>query len=233
MPDLHFPFEDKRKVAYLLDWIKKNRPDRVVLLGDVLELHALSTHRKDPRWEDRLKEEVASGKRFLQRLRQAAPKAEITYIVGNHTRRWYIYFQNRAPAMRLLGIDIRDLLGVSELGIKWHDNDRKGVKVPIGQGRVAYCYHGDQFGSSKTPGGSAFAAASKLGHNVIMGHTHKLGLIASPVMGKDLFGIEAGCLVNMKHRVFDYGGLRPMWSHAFLVCDSEQTESPYPKIIRP
>lgn len=228
LPDIHVPFEDKRRVKAALDWAAANKPDRIVLLGDVLELHALSTHRQDPRWQDNLAKEVDSGRRFLERLRDAAPKAEITYIVGNHEARWYTYVQGRAPALRMLGVDLADWLDVDGLGVKWHDSDR-GVRIPTGQGQVFYAYHGDKAKrSSKYPGGVALGLAELLGQNVICGHTHKYGVLAGKCGQKTVFGIEAGCLINAKHRVFGYAGVRPTWTHSFLVADSEQDDSPLP-----
>lgn len=234
IPDCHVPFEDKGKVAFVLDWLTKHKADRIVLLGDVLELHALSTHRKDPRWEDQLYKELDAGRKFFEALRKAAPRSEITYIEGNHERRLRTYVQGRAPAMRLLGISIPDYLKLDGFGVKWHDNDRKGVRVPVGQGQVAYCYHGDQAKrSSKFPGGVAWGMAERLCHNVIIGHTHQAALMAGVRANRPIFAAEAGCLINARHKVFDYAGLTPQWTHAFLVCDSEQRESPYPQIIRP
>jgi predicted phosphodiesterase len=227
------PFEDKRRVRAALEWGRKNKPDRIVLLGDVLELHAVSTHRQDPRWIDRLECELDAGYEFLRQLREANPKAEITFIEGNHEKRLTTYVQGRAPAIRTLGANLPQALQLDELGIKWHDS-AKGVRIPTGQGQVFYAYHGDHVKrSSKFPAGVALGLAEQLGRNVICGHTHKYGVMAGKCGRKTVFGIEAGCLINAKHSIFGYAGPRPTWTHAFLVADSEQSDSPLPRPVFP
>lgn len=233
LPDLHIPFNDKRRTKHALDWGRKNKPERVVLLGDVLEMHALSTHRKDPTWEDRLDKEIAAGKQFLRDLRDACPKADITFIVGNHEARWDRQFQNRIPAARLLGIDLKDFLGVDGLGVRWHDDSYKGVRVPVGQGQVAYCYHGDSLRRANQTLGTAGTLAKQLGQNVICGHTHRVRNVFTRCGRKEVWGLEAGCLVNKTHKIFRYAGLVPEWTSAFLVADSERKDSPLPHIIFP
>lgn len=235
VPDLHVPFNDKRRTGKMLDWARKNKPGRVVLLGDVLEVHALSTHRKDPRWEDCLHKELAAGRKFLEELRAACPKSDITYIEGNHELRWRSHFQNRTPVMRLLGITIDSYLGLGDLGIRWHSGDRKrGVGVPCGQGKKVYCYHGHYPKmSGKISGNVAQALAAKRGHSVHIGHTHKVGGGFVNVGGKRLFGFEGGHLVNESHPVFEYGGVNPPWMSGFSVYDSERRDSCFPHFITP
>lgn len=232
LPDIHVPFEDKRKVKAALDWGRSSAPDRIVLLGDVMENHALSTHRKDPRWEDNLDKEIKATRKFLEQLRDANPKADITYIVGNHEARWYNQIQGRIPALRLLGVDLRTYLGVDDLGLRWHDDAYKGVRVPVGQGQVAYCYHGDQVQKPQARLGVAASLAKTLGQNVICGHTHKHKVTWTRVGQREVFGLEAGNLVNAKHKVFRYAGRVPEWTAGFLVADSTRRDSPLPHFVK-
>ena len=218
----------------MLDWTKKHRPQKVVLLGDVLDVHALTVHRQDPRWQDNLEKELSAGRRFLGSVRAACPRAEITYIEGNHEDRWNRYVAGRIPAMRLIGVSLPRYLGLDELGIKWHDSKRRGVKVPCGQGRVVYCFHGHEIKkSSKFPGGVAVSLAEKLGKNVHIGHTHKLGLQSVVLGGRSLFGVEGGHLVNPSSSVFEYASINPQWTPSFAFYNSESRESPYPTFLRP
>jgi predicted phosphodiesterase len=234
VPDVHVPFHDKRRVAAMLAWAKRNKPGKIVLLGDVLDLHALTTHRQDPRWQDQLEKELEAGRRFLADLRGACPRADITYIEGNHEDRWNRYVAGRIPAMRLIGVDLARYLGLADLGIRWHNNRRKGVPVPCGQGKTVHCFHGHEANkSSKFPGGVAIALAEKCGQNIHIGHTHKLGLQCVVLGGRELFGVEGGHLVNPKASAFGYAGINPQWTAAWAVYDSEATESPFPKFYRP
>jgi len=218
----------------MLDWAKKHKPGRVVLLGDVLDVHALTVHRQDPRWQDNLEKELDAGRQFLESMRAACPRAEITYIEGNHEDRWNRYVSGRIPAMRLIGVTLPRYLALDELGIRWHSDVRRGVKVSCGQGSSVYCFHGHEAKkSSKFPGGVAIALAEKAGKNIHIGHTHKLGLQSCVLGGRSLFGVEGGHLANPRSSVFNYAGINPQWTQAWSFYDSKSRESPFPRFVRP
>ena len=139
IPDVHVPFHHRRSIAKLLDCIKREKPDKIVLLGDVMDFHSLSVHRQDPRWQDNLDKEIRAGQRFLATLRDAGKKSEIHYIEGNHEDRWNRCVSGRIPAMRLLGISWENALGVADLDIRVA---RTGVEIPCGQGKKVLCMHG-------------------------------------------------------------------------------------------
>lgn len=227
VPDAHVPFSDTRAVE---DWIKRHKPGRIVLLGDVLDLHAITEHRKNAAWADRLDRELKGGVRWLQNLRTIAGRAEITYIKGNHEDRWDRYIQSKAPALRnLKSMDLPEVLGLADLGIEWWDvaARRKGVRVPCGQGQVVHCYHGHEL-KGKYRGSLPLAYCLKFGGNAHIGHTHQLKLSHASIGGKLLFAIEGGYLGNPKSAAFGYAGPNPDWRRAFAVYDAEATHSPYP-----
>jgi len=231
--DVHCPFHSRPGVRKLLDTIKREKPGHVVLNGDIADLHALTTHRRDPRWEDQLDKELDSLDKFLADVREAAPKAEITYVQGNHERRWTHYVQGRAPALRLIGLSLPKYLELDTLGIRWvEDAGRTKVWAPCGQGQRVRLLHGDEFkGNSKFPGGHALKIANELGCNVHIGHTHKLGAMVTPIAGRIRFGVEGGFLANKKAPGLAYGGPAPKWVNAFSIYDSSNTESMLPRFI--
>lgn len=232
IPDVHVPFE---RTDALLAWLKRERPRRIVLLGDVLDLHAITEHRKDRQWADRLDRELRLGRRWFEALRVAAgPIAEITMIKGNHEARLDRFWDAKAPQFRnVAATTLPEIMGFKNLGVYWHDVEveRKGVRVPTGQGQVAYCYHGHEL-RSKYKGSTALAYCAAFGQNAIIGHTHRYSLEHAQVGGKVLFGIEAGYLGNPKAPAFTYAGPAPkIWRRGWLVADSEQKHNPYPKWI--
>ncbi len=206
----------------------------MVLAGDIADLHALTTHRRDPRWEDQLGKELDGVSKFLESIRGAAKQAEITYVQGNHERRWSSYVQGRAPALRLIGLDYDQYMDLDSFGIKWvPDAGRTKVLVPCGKGQKVRILHGDEFkGSSKFPGGHALKIANELGCNVHIGHTHKLGAMVVPIAGRIRFGVEGGYLADKKAPGLGYAGPAPKWAPAFSIYDSENTESTLPRFIQ-
>lgn len=231
--DIHAPFQSRKGEKKLLDTIRREKPGHIVLAGDIADLHALTTHRKDPRWEDLLDKELRGVRKLLQAIRDAAPKAKITYISGNHERRWNTYIQGRAPALRMSGLTYPKTIGLDDLGIDWVENaGRKKVMVPCGQGQKVRILHGDEFkGSSKFPAAHALKVAHELGCSVHQGHTHRLGVMAMPIAGKMRFAVEGGYLADKNQPGLQYAGPAPKWTLAFSIYDSEQQDSPYPRFV--
>ena len=232
--DIHVPFHNRRGVRKLLDHIRRERPDHVVLAGDIADLHALTTHRRNPVWQDKLKQELDAVYDFLWDVRYAAKKAVITYIKGNHEDRFDRYVQSNAPEMRLIGVDLPKYLELDSMDIRWvEDAGRTKVWVPCGQGQRVRVLHGHEFkGGSKFPGGHALKIANELGCNVHIGHTHKLGSMVTQIAGKTRFGVEGGYLANRKSPGLAYGGPAPKWAPAFSVYDSRNTDTMLPRFVQ-
>ena len=198
-----------------------------------MDFHALSVHRTDPRWQDNLDKEIRAGKRFLVSLRDAGKKAEISYIEGNHEDRWNRFIQGRLPAMRLLGLSWEAALGLSDLGIAVC---RDGVEIPCGQGKKVLCMHGHEIkGNSTLPAGKALKMAKEFGKNIHIGHTHRMGLVATQVGPLDLFAVEGGYLGDRKAPGFAFMGpkQRPTaWKRGWAIYDSNNKETPFPRMIK-
>ena len=240
VPDLHVPFNDKNHTKALFRFIRKCKPHKLILLGDVMDLHALTVHRQVPSWQDRLEEEVDAGIRFLEKLRKATgPKCEITYIKGNHEDRWDRQVQGRLPALRLVGCRLPVYLELDRLGIRWvEDASRTPVRTQTGQGQKVRFMHGHEIkGSSRTPAGHALKIARLLGENIHIGHTHRMGMLMAPRTTngrrKEIFAIEGGLLADMKSAALSYAGPAPEWCSSWMVYDSKDNTSPYPKIHKP
>lgn len=232
IPDVHAPFHCKRSWKYLLRLLDDTAPEEIVILGDFFDLHALTTHRQDPRWQDNLERELSGGAKLLAELRDHAKDARIRYIQGNHEDRWNRYVSGRIPAMRLIGVDLPRYVDLASLDIQWIEDARKtAVRVPCGQGKKVRCFHGHEVKGRLR---LAERLAEQTGENIHIGHTHKLaGPIAVKVGGKELFAVEGGHLANDKHGVFDYAGLAPNWRKALALYDSNRKDTPYPYLVWP
>ena len=126
-------------------------------------------------------------------------------------------------------------LEVEKQEIEVVDASKKEVWVQTGRGQRVRIFHGHEIkGSTKFPGGHAFNIAQKLGCNTHIGHTHRLGLLAGVCGNKEVFGVEGGYLGDHNRSAFDFMGPgRPPWTHSWALYDSSNTDSPYPKLIRP
>lgn len=230
--DVHTPFHN---TAALEQWIRRERPERLVLLGDVFDFHAITEHPKSRKWTDRLEYELRVGKRWLQNLRVVAGKSDITFIKGNHEHRWDRIVDKQLPAMRNLNhMSLPEVLGLADLGIEWHDvaRRRKGVRIPCGQGNVVHAFHGHEL-KGRYKGSVPLAYCAAYGVNAHLGHSHRMSLAHATIGGKERFAVEGGYLGNPTAPAFTYAGPAPSnWQRGFCVYDAEQTTSPYPKFIR-
>lgn len=231
-PDSHAPWHDTDEFEA---WIRKQRPKRLVLLGDHLDFHAITEHPRNRKWADRLDYELKVGRRWLQNLRTVAGNAEITYICGNHERRLDRAIDKHLPALRNINhMSVPAVLGLGDLGIKWHDaaKEKKGVKIPCGQGKTVYAFHGDELkGKHKNSSPLNFCLA--FGQNVHLGHSHRMSLEHTVIGGKELFAVEGGYLGKPKAPAFTYAGPAPKnWQRGWCVYDAESTRSPYPTFHR-
>lgn len=79
---LHAPVHDHKKLKGLLALIREMSPDRLVLLGDLLDMDAASRFVSEQKWT--LQDELDSADEILDRLAEAGRNADLEYMFGNH-----------------------------------------------------------------------------------------------------------------------------------------------------
>lgn len=112
--DIHIPFHDKHALVSAIDFGKARDANLILLNGDIIDFFSISFWEKDPRQRD-LAGEIKTLRQFIAALREAFPKADIVYKLGNHEERWERYFFVKAP--ELLGVpefEIQQILGLGE-----------------------------------------------------------------------------------------------------------------------
>src|SRR5215469_14666991 len=101
--DLHIPYHEPEVVRAVLNEGKRYNVKGIIILGDLLDYHEISTFDKDPTMP-RYREERQIGLQFLDYLRYRFPKSTIIFKEGNHDERLSRYVMRKAPA--LFGLDI-------------------------------------------------------------------------------------------------------------------------------
>jgi len=161
-PDTHMPYHDEEAVEALMRDAAKWKPDGLVVLGDWWDFYRISTFDKDPERRLRFDEEVAIGKRWLDRVAKLAPARIFTE--GNHEVRLGRYLSRAAPELAGLVPTVRSLVGpdwsfhpygrvarISKLLAASHDFGRSGP-------------------------GSYLQTVREYGHGAVHGHSHALGI---------------------------------------------------------
>lgn len=142
LSDIHTPYHDRATIELAVSEAKRRGVVGVLLNGDTLDSHEISTHDKDPS-APRYVEEIATGRKLLAWLRGQLPSARLVLKEGNHEERLSRYIIQRAPALfGLEGIDLPALLHFADIGAEWVADKRviELGKLPV--------LHGHEFRGS-------------------------------------------------------------------------------------
>lgn len=177
------PFHDESAIEVALDVladVRKAYPvDRVVNLGDFLDLPAQSRWAQEPGYALTTQAAIDYGHQFLARQRATCPEATISVIEGNHDKRLGDYITKNAMAAFGLRratdppdswptLSLPYLLRVDDLGIEWVEGYPAGG---VWLNDHIQCIHGQKVRSS---GSTASAVINDSRHSVIFGHVHRI-----------------------------------------------------------
>ena len=197
------PFHDRSAIDAALQLVADVAPSDVILLGDNLDLSAMSM-----RWtvEDSVRQTLHPAlletRWLLWRLRSIVPKARITYFAGNHEDRLGRLLSERAP--ELVGATLPDgtkalslaaWIGCEALGIDWvpyPENRWLWDRVFVEHGRIV----GSGSGST-----AAKLARFKGNHSHLQGHIHRIEIAqstyATPKGHRTVWSGSVGCLCRL------------------------------------
>lgn len=197
--DTQIPYHDHLALTNVVDFIGEWEPDEVIHIGDLMDYPTPSSWSKDTRAEfaGSVKRDSEMGKQFLGRLRSdyAGP---IKVLDSNHDARPAIYLGKYAPALDeyTSSFSLEKLLDFDSHGVEF-----VGGFYDFAPGWTAT--HGHLgFSLSQVAGGTALRAAKKIGVSVVMGHTHRLGLVPDSTGYQGAvttkWGFEVGHLMDMR-----------------------------------
>lgn len=117
LSDIHLPYSDVKALGSALDFIKDQKPDEIILNGDIVDMHGASLH-GDAMSENLIQQELEAVNVFLDYLQKIAPQAKIHFNEGNHEERFTRYIATKAPNLRGMTSLPRELR-LAERGISW------------------------------------------------------------------------------------------------------------------
>jgi hypothetical protein len=162
VPDVHAPFHDEDAWQLMMEVARDLRPETIVVIGDLADFYAVSSHSKDPERVIGLVGEIAVARQKRAELDSLGAKTKI-FCEGNHETRLGRYLRDKAP--ELFGIiDVPLVLELEENGwdfVSYRDHRRRG----------AVHYTHDTGASGRY---AAFKSLDIYQHSVVTGHTHRL-----------------------------------------------------------
>lgn len=233
VPDLQIPFHDRRAVKALIGFVGDTQPDEVVMIGDVLDFPQPSRWNKDTKgeFEGSIYKDVEMAKRQLFEPLRAGYDGPVMFHEGNHDERARVYLDKYAPA----------LSGTSAFNIDvLCDFDAFNIELlpevyNIAPGWVSTHGHKQNIKLSQKAGDTALNAAKKFRKSVVMGHTHRLGLVhhsdGHSGRAQVLTGFEVGNMMDMRQAGYLKGGTAN-WQSGFGILDVDaKSVQPIPVLI--
>lgn len=220
--DLHCPFHDEEALDLVLNYVRKNKPEAVVLNGDILDCYKISRFNKDPNARS-FYDEIVEGRKILKKIENAVPQnARLIWLDGNHEERIQKYTRTNAPEFEGL-ISVPSLMRFDDIDVEYHTHSQ-----PLFINNIVI-KHGSMI-SSIASGYSVKKELDKETESVIMGHTHRLAIIHKTYRNRTVFGVEGGHLSDISQIDYMYGKVAD-WQQGFTELIEINNEL-YPRIYR-
>lgn len=192
IPDMQVPYEDKRSLVAVENYIAAHRWDGYLNLGDFLDFNELSSfvEGRPGAVRESVAGTFAAGHTILDRhgrlVRRKNENARLVLLEGNHDYRATAYAE-KYPALKE-HLSVPKNLRLKERGVEWVPSWSKGKLFKLGN---AYFTHGLLTGK--------YAAARMVDHFgvcIYAGHTHDVSFHSKVRHGDDktLEGGSLGCL---------------------------------------
>jgi hypothetical protein len=207
--DVHIPEHDIGALTVAIRDLQNENIDGLLLNGDILDMHQVSRHFKDP-GKARIKKEFELGSQFLEAIRKAFPNIPIYFKEGNHEKRWPVWLRARA-------IEIWDdeeytipaKLRLGEKQIMWIPNIQ-----PIKYGSL-WIIHGNEIsGNSRVS--PAHAVSLKSHESTLTGDKHRPDKkhVKHQLSGNITTYYTLGCLCGLRADYLPNND----WMHGFAIA---------------
>lgn len=206
LSDIHMPYHDEDALRVAIDKGVADEVDCVILNGDSLDFHWLSTFDKDPS-KPKMREEIEQGRWLMKALRETFPKAQIYFKIGNHEARLEKWLRHKAPEW--IGTDefeLKMLLNFTEHRIHLIQSNT------IIRAGDLFILHGHEYkgSGSVNPARNLYLKAKS---SAICGHFHRKSEFLTKDIGEIVHGAwSTGCLCELNPEYMPKGN---DWVHGF------------------
>jgi hypothetical protein len=225
--DQQAPFQDENLHELFCQWLRLNKPNEGVLLGDTMDFPEISRHRHKPEFAAATQECIDSGYQILRDYVASSEDTQWTKLPGNHDERirnTFIDYMLDLHNLRQAGDDqplmsIPNLLRLDELGIDYIEPHGPYQFAQHNLSNKLSARHG--WLVTKGAGASAHKTLEHLGYSVVVGHTHRQGHVHQTkfdIHGKPetLAGVESGCMCDIS-KGLGYAP-NPDWQNGFATA---------------
>jgi predicted phosphodiesterase len=211
--DIHLPFEHPMYLRFCQDVFAAWQVDRVVLIGDIVDLHALSFWDHDPEGHSAEDESELAVNR-VRKWHRTFEGADV--MIGNHDERHY-------RVARKAGLPDRYLRSYKDV---W--------RTPSWTWQYSKKIEGVNYEHGTCTGGKdgALNLAIQRRCSTVIGHIHTYpGVKCHANTDDSIFGMNVGCGIDVKAYAFAYGkafAVRPVLGCGIVVDGTNPYFEPMP-----
>ena len=211
LSDIHIPYHSIDALTAAFDYAKKEKPDAILLNGDVLDFFQLSKFERDPKARS-FAHELAGFKDFMEVLNNTF-NAQVYYKMGNHCERYEHFLWRRAH--EIVGVEEFEFSNI----IKARANGIEIIKdkrvIKAGDLNII---HGHEFGGGIfSPVNVARGLFMRGKVSAMQGHSHQTSEHTETDMnGKLVTTWSVGCLCELNPA---YRPLANKYNHGFAIVD--------------
>lgn len=213
--DVHIPFHSGPALECAFSFAEKEKPDAILLNGDIIDFFQLSRFVKDPKARS-IAHELASFKKLFEAL-QAIFKAKIYYKLGNHEERYNHYLWMKAH--ELDGVEEFELENIIKARAEGIEVIKDRRIVQLGSLNVI---HGHEFGGSIfSPVNVARGLYLRGKVSALQGHSHQTSEHTEADMNGNIVTTwSCGCLCGLNPQWLPIN----KWNHGFSIVDIDGDE---------
>lgn len=231
--DLQVPYHAPRALKNVIQFIGERQPDELYQIGDLNDYETPSRWNEGTRYEYRqqVRAESEKTKSAVFEPIRAVYDGPFGILEGNHDLRPRTYLSAKAPALAEYADDFHfsRLLDFDAYGI-----DLTPPFHPVGPDTALI--HGHEIkGLSNIAGSTAYGHATKATTNLVMGHTHRLGVRrhGPSHLGGMRWGFEVGHLMDPRKAQYLGPGAVANWQAGFgLLYVTDKGVTPVPIDVR-
>ena len=201
MGDEHFPAHHPSIFSFARKVVKDYKIDTVILMGDLMDQYAFSTHEKDVD-EDNARREMDETKRAVKKYLKCFKGLPVHWVTGNHDDR----IKRIANKASLPSWVLRPLSELLEVNI----NPVDSLYIMSGGKRI-YATH--------NPGSSILKLIERRNECCIGAHLHvKAGIHFSANEDKLIWGVHNPCFIDKDHPFMRYASQSQKLAKPIIGC---------------
>lgn len=226
--DIHFPDHDKAVWGAFKKWVADVQPTRVVVLGDFIDLAAISRFSKSPKQSPYIAPEIKQSVKEFNWLKQHVDNLDIVF--GNHEARYDSKLAEcfGYAADGLVGLTLKEQLFAQGLNknIKVYSESTHFRGINIGQFLLR---HGDkQAGRVSGKNIASIRLDKSLGESEIVGHHHTMQYVCRTNGDKCVMALVNPCM-TVDHEY----AVGAQWVRGFTILEQVTKDwvTPHPIVV--